>query len=60
MSDELLRLPQVLARCGISRTTVFQLIAAGKFPRPRRLRDARVSVWSAADVSAWIANQLND
>ena len=45
MENEFLRLPAVLARYGISRSTLYLLIRAGQFPRPFHL--GRSSLWSA-------------
>lgn len=55
----LLRLSQVLARTGLSRSTLFRLVAAGKFPSPRRLRDVRVSAWNSIEVDQWVTSQIN-
>lgn len=36
-APKLLRLPQVMDRTGLSRTSIYELIKAGQFPSPRRL-----------------------
>ena len=51
----LLRLPDVLRRVGLSRSTVYQLAASGRFPAPVRL-SPRTSAWRSDDVQAWIDN----
>lgn len=43
--DTLLRLPQVKARTGLSRSTIYLRIAQGSFPRPVRLGGARAVGW---------------
>lgn len=53
----LLRLPCVIARTGISRSTLYRMVAAGDFPRPIRLTE-RASAWSSAAVDAWIASKI--
>ncbi len=49
----LLRLPDVLRRVGLSRSTVYALAADGRFPAPVRL-SPRTSAWRSDDVQAWI------
>lgn len=49
----LLRLPAVLARTGLSKTTIHRLEAAGRFPRRRRV-GTRAVAWVAAEVDAWV------
>lgn len=57
MSETFLRLNQVLARTALSRSVLFRMVAAKQFPAPRRLRDARISVWLASDIDGWMAGQ---
>ena len=55
----LLRLPEVLARVGVSRTTLYRWIQDGQFPQSHALTPTRSTVaWSAAAVSDWIAAKL--
>lgn len=53
---QLLRLPEVLARTGLSKTTIQRLEAAGKFPRRRRI-GTRAVAWVAGDIEAWLASR---
>lgn len=48
------RLPAVLARTGLSRATIYRLIAAGTFVQPVRLTGRNIA-FVAAEVDAWIA-----
>lgn len=50
----LLRLPAVIARTGLSKTTIHRLEAAGRFPRRRRV-GTRAVAWLTAEVDAWVA-----
>src|SRR3546814_7578470 len=43
------RLPQVMARVGLSRSEIYRRIAAGDFPQPVKLGE-RASAWNAAEV----------
>jgi prophage regulatory protein len=56
MSDRLLRVRDVLSRIGMSRTTLYDSIRAGTFPRPARIHG--IAAWSAMEVDAWIDAQL--
>jgi prophage regulatory protein len=48
----LLRLPQVKARTGLSRSELYRRMAAGDFPQPVKL-GSRASAWPEFEVSAW-------
>jgi prophage regulatory protein len=56
--DTILRLPQVKARTGLSRSTIYLRVAQGSFPRPIRLRGPRAVGWIEAHVENWIARQV--
>jgi prophage regulatory protein len=49
----LLRLPQVRVRTGLSRSTIYQYISAGTFPKPVQL-GPRAVAWIESEVAAWI------
>lgn len=51
------RLPQVRARCGLSRSEIYRRIAAGDFPKPIKLGE-RASAWAEHEVTAWIASRI--
>ena len=50
------RLPTVLARTGLSRSSVYAAIASGGFPQPIKL-SARAIGFLSAEVDAWIAKR---
>ena len=54
MSDatRFLRLPEVVARCGYSKPSVYRLVKEGKFPAPRKLGERAVG-WLEGDIEAW-------
>ena len=56
-AEALLRIPDVLARTGISRSQLFELIRRGEFPKPIPLV-GRTRAWVESDVSAWIASRI--
>jgi len=49
----LIRLPQVLKRVGIGKSTVWAWVASGRFPAPIKL-GPRMSVWREEDIDAFI------
>lgn len=51
------RLPQVKARTGLARSTIYRMIACGEFPKNLKLT-GRCSAWDAAEVDAWIAAKI--
>jgi prophage regulatory protein len=48
----LIRLPAVQQRVGMGRTAVYELIKAGKFPRPVKVGAA--SAWIDIEITRWI------
>lgn len=50
----LIRLPEVKARVGLSRSSIYLRIAEGTFPAPVRLGEKSVA-WLETDIDAWIA-----
>jgi prophage regulatory protein len=57
VATTVLRLPQVIERCGFSRSAIYKAIAAGTFPRPIRL-GLRAVAWVESDVEEWLANKI--
>lgn len=51
--DRMLRTQEVLERLGVSRTTLWRMGRAGKFPTPRRISENSVR-WSELEVEEWI------
>jgi prophage regulatory protein len=60
MESRLLRRAEVVARTGLSQSTIDRRERAGTFPRRVRLGDAPQSpvAWSAAEVADWVERQL--
>lgn len=53
MTDRILRRPEVEARTGLSRSTIYLWIQQGGFPKPVAL-GARLVGWRESDVTAWL------
>ena len=52
-----LRLPEVLARTGLSRSTIYVRLDQGRFPRPVSLGGRAVG-WIEAEVDKWIRQRI--
>ena len=50
------RLPAVLARTGLGRSTLYALVAAGGFPPPVKL-SLRAVGWRSQEVDAWLQSR---
>jgi prophage regulatory protein len=58
MSDNrLLRLPDVLAATGLSRSGLYQMIKSGDFPS-QVLLHTRAVAWDSEQVQAWILDRI--
>jgi len=55
--NRLLRIGEVTHQTGVSRSQIYRLIAAGKFPRSVQLI-GRGTVWPESEVQAWIACRI--
>jgi prophage regulatory protein len=53
----ILRRPDVEARTGLSRSTIYLKVAQGSFPRPVSLGPRAVG-WVASEVEAWLEQQV--
>lgn len=58
ISPALLLLPSVCALVGLSKSNVYRLIRAGKFPAAIQLGTNSVA-WPAELVHAWIADKIS-
>ena len=54
MTDPMLRPPEVVKRTGLSRTTLWRRVRAGKFPPPVVLGPNAIG-WPASAVAEWLA-----
>lgn len=52
-----LRMSEILARTGVSRTTIYQWMAEGHFPRPVRL-GARAMGWPESEFEEWSRERI--
>ena len=56
--QKLLRLPQVKATTGLSKSSIYARISEGTFPKQIPL-GPRLVVWVESDIQNWIAEQVS-
>ena len=56
-APRLLRLPDVLARVGLRRSRLYDLIAAGRFPKPVKLSERAVA-WRDDEIDEWVRQRI--
>lgn len=55
--ERILRLPAVLDRTGLSRSTLYRKIERGEFPRQVKI-SSRCAGWYESAVNAWLKNPI--
>ncbi|MEO1167905.1 MAG: AlpA family transcriptional regulator [Pseudomonadota bacterium] len=53
----LIRLPEVMSRVGLGRSTIYRWMSEGKFPKPVQLGGHAVA-WACDEVDEWVADKL--
>lgn len=59
LARKIWRLPEVLNQTGLSRSTIYELIGRGEFPRQINLGPRAVG-WVAEEVLAWIDSKIRE
>jgi prophage regulatory protein len=59
MTERLIRLPEVMDKLGIARSTVWLYVEQEKLPKPIKL-SPRVTVWRESEIVAYIAKSEAD
>ena len=57
--DRLIRLPDVEGATGCKKSTIYELMKAGRFPKPVRL-SARHVAWPEASVLQWVQDRISE
>jgi len=57
MASAFLKLPAVKARTALSRSTIYNRIAEGSFPKPISLGPRAVG-WLEAEIEQWVENRV--
>jgi prophage regulatory protein len=56
--ERLLRLPEVLVRTGLGRSTIYKLMNEGVFPQSIRIRGTRLKAWTEKSINLWLSSLL--
>ena len=57
MANNILRLPAVISRTGLARSTIYLRLKEGEFPKPINLGERAVG-WLEAEIDDWIEQQI--
>ena len=55
--ERFLRLPEVMHLCGLSRSTIYDLISREAFPKQISLGGKNVA-WAQSEITAWMADRI--
>lgn len=55
--DRFMRLPEVINTCGLSRSTIYDLISREQFPAQISLGGKNVA-WSALEIDGWMQSRI--
>lgn len=56
--ERLINIHEVVELIGLSRSTIYVLVSAGKFPKPLKLTERRVA-WRNSDIASWVQDRLS-
>jgi len=48
-----IRIPDVIKKTGLAKSTIWLWVKEGRFPKPIKL-SPRVTVWEEADINKWM------
>lgn len=54
-----LNIAEVVDRIGLSRASIYRLVAEGKFPTPIKLGDRRIG-WRDSSINEWLQSLENE
>ena len=54
--NSVFRLPKVLQATALSRSTVYAMMADGRFPKPMKLGERAVG-WPEVEITAWLESR---
>lgn len=59
MAQQILRLPEVKKRAGLSRASIYALIAQGRFPKQIKLSERAVG-WLSTEIDSWVEARVTE
>lgn len=57
--ERFIRLPEVIHLCGLSRSTIYDLISREAFPKQISLGGKNVA-WAQSEITAWMTERIAD
>jgi len=57
--NKLLRIKDVLGRIPVSRSQLYNMIAAEIFPKPVHIAGGQAAFWAESEIDAWIQAQID-
>jgi prophage regulatory protein len=57
VQERFIRLPEVMHLCGLSRSTIYDLISREAFPKQISLGGKNVA-WAQSEITAWMADRM--
>ncbi|MDB5617434.1 AlpA family phage regulatory protein [Tardiphaga sp.] len=59
MVDTFMRIDAVKAATGLGRSTIYEMMDAGKFPKPVKPNDDRAVRWLGTEIAAWQRSRID-
>jgi prophage regulatory protein len=56
--QQLLRLPDVIQRTALGRSTIYDLMEKGAFPRPIKISGARSNAWISSEIEDYVQARI--
>jgi prophage regulatory protein len=60
ITRRILRLDQIKATTGLSRTSIYELMSRGLFPKGKPIAGLHAVGWDSSEVETWINQQLDN
>ncbi len=57
MAERILRRPEVEGRTGLSRSTIYAMMAEDLFPKPKRIGQRAVG-WTESSIDEWLESRI--
>jgi prophage regulatory protein len=57
MSDNIIRLPDVIKKCGLSKSTIYLMISKREFPESISLGERAVG-WIESEIDQWLEDKI--
>lgn len=57
--ETILRFPQVTARVGLPRSSIYEKMEKNEFPKPIKLGPKAIG-WVSSEIEAWIKKQIRE